>query len=260
MPLSDTSAVAPPATRKTPWLFLGALALAAFLGYVAFALTQSPTYVSTATVVIQHGQDSPSTAMSASLASSAAAKPASPTPASALSTATFGAGCFWCTQAVLERVDGVKEVTCGFMGGTLKNPTYEDVCTGQTGHAEVVQVKFDPKVVSYDELLQWFWRLHDPTSLNRQGADEGTQYRSVIFYYDEAQHAAALRSLAAAQKDFLQPIVTQIVPAAPFYSAEAYHQEYFNHNGNAGYCQVVIAPKLSHLGLSLDPSATKTGK
>ena len=190
----------------------------------------------------------------------AAAPSGPPTPDTALSTATFGAGCFWCTEAVLQRVDGVRQVTAGFMGGTTKNPSYDDVCTGLTGHAEVVEVKFDPKVISYDQLLQWFWRLHDPTSLNRQGADEGTQYRSAIFYYDEAQHAAALKSLAAAQKDFSKPIVTEIVPAGPFYSAEAYHQDYFNKNSQAGYCQFVIAPKLDHLGLSEDPSATKTTK
>jgi peptide-methionine (S)-S-oxide reductase len=200
-------------------------------------------------------------ALNSSPAPAAQSAPAGPrTPDSQLVTATFGAGCFWCTEAVLQRVDGVKQVTCGFMGGTLANPTYEDVCTGETGHAEVVQVKFDPKVISYDQLLAWFWRLHDPTSLNRQGADEGTQYRSVIFYYDDAQHAAALKSMAAAQKDFSKPIVTQIVPAGPFYSAEAYHQDYFNHNANGGYCQYVIAPKLDHLGLSEDPSATKTDR
>lgn len=182
---------------------------------------------------------------------------AAPTPAPSgnLSTATFAAGCFWCTQAVLQRLDGVKEVTCGFMGGTVKDPTYEEVCTGMTGHAEVVQIKFDPKVITYEQLLDWFWRLHDPTSLDRQGADVGTQYRSAIFYYNDAQRAAAEKSKAEVQPDFARPIVTEIVPAGPFYSAEQYHQDYFNQNSSAGYCQVIIAPKLHKLGLDDSPDA-----
>jgi len=233
-------------------IFLG---VAGVLGKVLYFTPDS-----TSALYLNHlGQILVATIMPAAATPSASTTTTSkPVPESELSTATFGAGCFWCTQAVLQRVDGVQEVTCGFMGGTLKNPTYEDVCTGETGHAEVVQVKFNPKVISYEQLLDWFWRLHDPTSLNRQGADEGTQYRSVIFYYNEDQHAAALKSEAAAQKNFSKPIVTQIVPAAPFYSAEAYHQDYFNNNPRAGYCQIIIAPKLDHLGLSEDPSATKT--
>jgi len=168
-----------------------------------------------------------------------------------LEIATFGAGCFWCTEAVLEQVDGVKNVVSGFMGGTVANPSYKEVCTGTTGHAEVVQVTFDPKVVSYDRLLDWFWRLHDPTSLNRQGADEGTQYRSVIFTHSEAQRKAALASKARLEEKhvFDQPIVTEITPAGPFYPAEDYHQDYYRENKGAGYCRVVIAPKLEKLGL-----------
>ncbi|HVU37002.1 MAG TPA: peptide-methionine (S)-S-oxide reductase MsrA [Opitutales bacterium] len=183
------------------------------------------------------------------------AKPKSTPPPANLETVTLGAGCFWCTQAVLERVDGVWQVTCGYMGGTVPNPTYEQVCTDLTGHAEVVQVKYDPKVLPFADLLQWFWRLHDPTTLNRQGNDVGTQYRSVIFYTTEAQRLEAEKSKAEAQKNFKDPIVTQILPAKTFYKAEDYHQEYFNNNASAGYCRLVIAPKLDHLKL---PEAATT--
>jgi peptide-methionine (S)-S-oxide reductase len=164
-------------------------------------------------------------------------------------TATFGAGCYWCTEAVLQQLDGVLEVTSGFMGGTVPDPSYELVCTGTTGYAEVVQVKFDPARISYQKLLEWFWKLHDPTSLNRQGADEGTQYRSVIFYHSQAQHQAALESKAAAQKSFTAPIVTEITKAGPFYQAEADHQDFYRRNQDYGYCRVVIKPKLHKLGL-----------
>ncbi len=192
-------------------------------------------------------------------AMSAATPPTPPpaknkTPPANLETVTLGAGCFWCTQAVLERVDGVWEVTCGYMGGTVARPTYEQVCTGTTGHAEVVQVKFDPKVLSFSDLLQWFWRLHDPTTLNQQGNDHGTQYRSVIFYTTDAQKLLAERSKADAQKNFKNPIVTEIAPAKEFYRAEDYHQEYFNNNKDSNpYCPLVIAPKLEHLNLTQKP-------
>ncbi len=176
-------------------------------------------------------------------------------PPANLETVTLGAGCFWCTQAVLERVDGVWQVTCGYMGGTIPNPTYQQVCTDTTGYAEVVQVKFDPKVISFADLLDWFWRLHDPTTLNRQGDDVGTQYRSVIFYSTPAQKAIAEKSKAEAQKRFSDPIVTQILPAMTFYKAEDYHQEYFNANGTRDpYCRLVIAPKLDKLHLTETPT------
>ncbi len=140
------------------------------------------------------------------------------------------------------------------MGGNVTNPTYEDVCTGTTGHAEVVQVKYDPNVLTFSDLLQWFWRLHDPTTLNRQGNDTGTQYRSVIFYTTDAQKLLAERSKSEAQKNFKDPIVTQILPAKEFYRAEDYHQEYFNNNKNTNsYCPLVIAPKLDHLRLTQKP-------
>ncbi len=161
--------------------------------------------------------------------------------------ATFGGGCFWCMEAVFERLSGVKSVTSGFAGGHTANPTYEQVCTGETGHAEVTQIEFDPAKISYEKLLDVFWQAHDPTTLNRQGADEGTQYRSVILYHDEAQKLAAEKSKAAAQKNFKHPIVTEIAPITKFYPAEGYHQEYYDHNSNAPYCRVVIAPKLEKL-------------
>jgi peptide-methionine (S)-S-oxide reductase len=158
--------------------------------------------------------------------------------------ATFGGGCFWCMEAEFQRIPGVKSVTSGFAGGHTANPTYEDVCTGQTGHAEVTQIVFDPQKVSYEKLLDYFWDAHDPTTLNQQGADVGTQYRSVILYSSPTQKAAAEKSKAAAQKNFKDPIVTQIVPLDHFYKAEDYHQNYYNENSSAPYCQVVIRPKL----------------
>ena len=172
------------------------------------------------------------------------------TPIVETQTATFGAGCFWCVEAVLERLDGVVDVRSGYMGGTADDPTYEDVCTGLTGHAEVVQVRFDPRRIAYDDLLAWFWKLHDPTTLNRQGADVGTQYRSAIFVHDDAQRATAEASRAKvdASGAFDDPIVTEITDAETFWEAEADHQDYYRLNGRTnGYCRAVIAPKLDRL-------------
>ncbi len=163
--------------------------------------------------------------------------------------ATFGAGCFWCVEAVFEQLDGVSSVVSGYMGGSMENPTYDQVCTGRTGHAEVVQIHFDPSVVTYSDLLEMLWRAHDPTTLNRQGADVGTQYRSAIFYHSQAQKQAAEASKKAAAAEFTQPIVTEITEAATFYAAEDYHQDYFKNNPSAGYCTFVIRPKLKKLGL-----------
>ncbi len=163
--------------------------------------------------------------------------------------ATFGAGCFWCVEAVFERLPGVQSVVAGYAGGTKANPTYEEVCSGRTGHAEVAQITFDPAVITYDQLLEWLWKAHDPTTLNRQGADAGTQYRSAIFYESEAQKKSAERSKANAQRDFADPIVTEIQPLKAFYEAENYHQDYFRVNPNAPYCQFVIKPKLEKLKL-----------
>ena len=159
-------------------------------------------------------------------------------------TATLGGGCFWCTEAVYQMLPGVKSVTCGYAGGTKPNPTYAEVCTGDTGHAEVIQVVFDPKVLSYEKLLQTFWEVHDPTTLNRQGPDTGTQYRSIILYSNEAQKLAAEKSRAEAQAHFSQPIVTEIVPLKKFYKAEDHHQDYYRDHPNQPYCRMVIRPKV----------------
>ena len=161
--------------------------------------------------------------------------------------ATLGGGCFWCLEAVYERVDGVVSVVSGYAGGTTVNPTYEQVCTGTTGHAEVVQITFDPKKISYEEILKIFWNAHDPTTLDRQGADIGTQYRSVIFTQSDEQRKAAELSKREAQKDFDDPIVTEITPLVAFYPAEEYHQDYFAKHPDAAYCTFVIAPKLKKL-------------
>ncbi|MDE0041565.1 MAG: peptide-methionine (S)-S-oxide reductase MsrA [Candidatus Poribacteria bacterium] len=163
-----------------------------------------------------------------------------------LETATLGAGCFWCVEAVFLELKGVHEVVSGYAGGTVQNPSYQQVCTGMTGHAEVVQITFDPGIISFAKLLYVFWRTHDPTTLNRQGADVGTQYRSVIFYHDEQQKAVAENSKRETDAAGLwsNPIVTEIVPAAKFYVAEEYHQDYYALNPYQPYCQIVIDPKL----------------
>ncbi|MCP5520716.1 MAG: peptide-methionine (S)-S-oxide reductase MsrA [Verrucomicrobiales bacterium] len=175
-----------------------------------------------------------------------------PTAPSATELATFGGGCFWCTEAIFERLDGVKSVTSGYAGGHKANPTYHDVCTGTTGHAEVIQIEFDPAIISYDRLLEVFWLAHDPTTLNRQGADTGTQYRSIILYHSEAQEKAARKSMIRAQANFLQPIVTQLVPFTHLYPAERYHQDFYRNNPNQGYCRAIISPKLQKLQKELE--------
>ena len=172
-----------------------------------------------------------------------------PSPTGDRQLATFGAGCFWCVEAVFEQLDGVVDVTSGYMGGHVDNPTYKMICTGATGHAEVVQVTFDPSVISFETLLDWFWRLHDPTTLNRQGADVGTQYRSAIFFHSEEQREQAAASKTAAQPAFPSPIVTEITEASTYYLAESYHQDYYVNNKAAGYCRAVIRPKLEKLNL-----------
>ncbi|WP_082018570.1 peptide-methionine (S)-S-oxide reductase MsrA [Pedobacter kyungheensis] len=163
--------------------------------------------------------------------------------------ATFGMGCFWCTEAIFQRLKGVISVKSGYEGGTLSNPTYEEVCTGATGHAEVLEITYNPLVISYDELLEVFWKSHDPTTLNRQGADSGTQYRSVIFYHNAEQKAAAEKYKAELNKTnaYGKKVVTAIEAAKPFYVAENYHQNYFNKNGSEPYCRLVIQPKIEKL-------------
>ena len=167
-------------------------------------------------------------------------------------TATLGAGCFWCVEAVFERIEGVVDVMAGYTAGHVKNPSYEAVCTGETGHAEVTQITFDPTKVSYSEILDVFWIAHDPTTLNRQGADVGTQYRSGIYTHNAEQQKIAEASLKTAEKAKLynDSIVTEIEPLVEFYKAENYHQDYFNNNPNAPYCRYVIEPKLKKLKLA----------
>ena len=168
-------------------------------------------------------------------------------PAAKTELATFGGGCFWCTEAVFQRLPGVIHSTSGYSGGHLDNPTYQDICAHTSGHAEVIQVQFDPAVVSYEKLLEVFFESHDPTTLNRQGADVGDQYRSVIFYHNEEQHKGALNAKKAAQAHFEDPIVTEVVPLKKFWRAEDYHQDYFNQHPGQGYCSFVIKPKVSKL-------------
>lgn len=172
-------------------------------------------------------------------------------PMPELETITFGAGCFWCVEAVLLRVKGVDTVVSGYMGGSVPNPTYQQVCTGLTGHAEVVEVKFDPKILPLDKLLDIFWQLHDPTTLNRQGHDVGTQYRSAIYYYTDEQRDAAEKSKEKWNESgkLKDPIVTEITKADVFYAAEDYHQDYFNKNPRNPYCRANIIPKLRKLDL-----------
>nr|WP_041252221.1 peptide-methionine (S)-S-oxide reductase MsrA [Flavobacterium indicum] len=163
--------------------------------------------------------------------------------------ATFAGGCFWCTEAIFLEVKGVQKVVSGYTGGFIKNPAYREVCNGTTGHAEAIQITFNPKEVAYEDLLEIFFATHDPTTLNRQGADEGTQYRSAIFYHNDEQKKQAENYIQLIEKEKLysNPIVTQLEPAAPFYLAEDYHQNYYNQNQEQGYCRMVISPKLDKL-------------
>lgn len=169
-----------------------------------------------------------------------------PAPATNTDTITLGAGCFWCVEAVFSELKGVLSVTSGYMGGHVKNPGYKEVCSGNTGHAEVAQLVFDPTVISLPEILEVFWQTHDPTTLNRQGADVGTQYRSAIFWHTVAQRDVAedLKKRLDASGAFPAPIVTEVTEASIFYKAEDYHQDYYALNGSQGYCQMVIRPKL----------------
>lgn len=166
-----------------------------------------------------------------------------------MEVATLAGGCFWCTEAVFQRLKGVEKVESGYSGGIVENPTYEQVCNGNTGHAEAIQITFDPSVISFEKLLEVFWHLHDPTTLNHQGADEGTQYRSAIFYHDEKQHEIAEKSKEQAEKSgmYKDQFVTEIVPFKNFYKAEAYHKDYYNRNGGQGYCTYIIDPKITKL-------------
>lgn len=168
-------------------------------------------------------------------------------------TIVLAGGCFWCIEAVFRRVDGVVRADSGYAGGTTSNPSYEQVCTGGTGHAEVVEIEFDSDRISLDEVFDLFWRAHDPTTLNRQGADVGTQYRSAIFYRDEAQRRIAEASRDRVQKEFRDPIVTEIVELDTFFPAEGYHQDFYEANPRHGYCRMVIEPKLRKVGFDSAP-------
>ena len=164
-----------------------------------------------------------------------------------LETITLGGGCFWCVEAVFDDLQGVEDVVSGYMGGQSANPSYEEICTGRTGHAEVIQVKFDPAIISFREILEVFFAVHNPTTLNRQGNDAGTQYRSAIFYHaaEQQQIADQVIQSVGGGKVWDDPIVTEVVPAATFYPAEEYHQEFFRRNPNQGYCMAVVSPKVS---------------
>jgi peptide-methionine (S)-S-oxide reductase len=163
-----------------------------------------------------------------------------------LKVATFGAGCFWCTEAVFLNVKGVTKVVSGYSGGKIKNPSYREICSGLTGHAEIIQITYDAQIVSFEELLEVFWNTHDPTTLNKQGADEGTQYRSVVFYHDDAQRQSAeiYKNQLDASHIYNKPVVTEISPLINYYPAEEYHQNYFELNPNQSYCQYVVRPKV----------------
>lgn len=168
--------------------------------------------------------------------------------------ATFGAGCFWCVEAIFERLDGVVDVQAGYTGGNTNNPSYEDICTGATGHAEVIQITYDSNIISFDKLLDVFWIYHDPTTLNRQGADIGTQYRSVIFHHNKEQKQLSQRSMEKVTNSdmYINPIITEIAPLSIFYPAEDYHQNYYKLNPNAPYCKLVIRPKLEKLNKQIN--------
>jgi peptide-methionine (S)-S-oxide reductase len=168
-------------------------------------------------------------------------------------TLVLGGGCFWCLDATFQLVPGVKSVVCGYAGGSAVNPSYEQVCTGGTGHAEVVKIEYDPTQTSEEKLLEFFWKIHDPTSLNAQGDDHGTQYRSIILYANDTQKTSAEKSKASAQAKFSDPIVTEIVPLKVFYAAEDYHQDYFRKNPNTGYCRLVVKSKVDKAKQVLAP-------
>lgn len=171
--------------------------------------------------------------------------------------ATLGGGCFWCLEAIFQRVKGVSKVESGYAGGDNDNPNYREVCSGTTNHAEVIQITFDSEVISFEEILFIFWRIHDPTTLNRQGADVGTQYRSVVYFHDENQKETALKSKSEAEnaKIWSDPIVTEISPLTKFFKAEEYHQNYFNDNSNQPYCRAVIEPKVRKFMEAFSPKA-----
>ena len=174
-----------------------------------------------------------------------------------LSITTFAAGCFWCIESAFNSLKGVNKALSGYMGGHIDNPTYQDICTGESGHAEVVQITFDSNIITYQSLVEILFTLHDPTQLNRQGNDVGTQYRSVIFYLDDVQKLASLKMLASQQVLFADKIVTELSPATLFYSAETYHQDYYRDNPNQPYCSIMIGPKLAKFSANYEALLTQ---
>jgi peptide-methionine (S)-S-oxide reductase len=228
----------PPQNPRAVLALLGALAFAGCNGNAA--KPQQPA--------------SPAEASTPAALEPAMKKEPTPQPAPATSqTAYLGGGCFWCVEAVLERIDGVLDVESGYMGGTVDNPTYRQVCEGDTGHAEIVKVDFDATKISYRQLLDWFFLAHDPTTRNRQGNDVGTQYRSVIFFVDDAQREVAEQAKAAANEKHKGRVVTEITKAEPWWPADEYHQDFFERNPDQPYCNAIIPPKLDKLGLREKP-------
>jgi len=212
--------------------------------------TKKPLFAVVATAIILGGtiivSNAPSSSSAERTRAPQAAVESQSRPAGELRKATFGGGCFWCTEAYYQQLQGVYSVTSGYSGGKKENPTYEEVCGGITGHAEVIHLEYDPKEISYAELLEVFWKTHDPTTLNQQGADIGTQYRSVVFHHDEEQkqQAEELKTKLNQSGAFAAPIVTEISPFEKFHAAEQYHQDYYERNPSQGYCRAVIGPKL----------------
>jgi len=222
--------------RMNQRLWLGVASLASLFAVFSFILF-SPSCAQ---------RENPNKSMSLTNSFTNTSSAGEMTGSGTLDTATFGTGCFWCTEAIFQQLKGVKKVSSGYSGGHVDNPTYKQVCDGTTGHAECIEIVYDPKEITFDELLEVFWQTHDPTTLNRQGNDVGTQYRSVVFYHSEEQKQKAVKYKNELNKSgaFNDPIVTEIAPASKFYVAEDYHQNYYNNNGSQPYCYFVIRPKL----------------
>lgn len=245
-PMNQSLPTGPNVRKKSStasWLMLTALCV---VGMLAASGCAEPVYQPSANVSIDAAQDMQEPTSKNDNSDKTAMQD---NKKGKMETATFGAGCFWCVEAVFQQLKGVKAVRSGYMGGHVDNPTYEQVCNGTTGHAEVIQVDFDPAVISFDELLEVFWVTHDPTTLNRQGADSGTQYRSAVFYHSKQQKERAefFKKKLNDAKAFSNPIVTEISEASKMYVAEDYHQNYFNNNRSNPYCRAVIPPKLEKL-------------
>ena len=239
------------ARKSSLWSWIMLIALSV-VGLLAASGCAEPVYQSSASVNInvdQEPQDPAKKTEQTGEKTTAKMTDKNDDKKAKMETATFGAGCFWCVEAIFQQLEGVKAVRSGYMGGHVDNPTYKQVCTGTTGHAEVIQVDFDPDVISFEELLEVFWKTHDPTTLNQQGADTGTQYRSAVFFHNKTQKERAefYKKKLNEAKAFSSPIVTEVSEATKMYVAEDYHQNYFNNNQGNPYCRAVIPPKLEKL-------------